>query len=118
MRELERLRDGSTRLGLSFPVTEQHFVAGNRNRVRLKCSASIDDFYWKSAEITLLQERPKFASVMKNGEGGGGGGGSPQLMSVGGTGEGGGAENAGEYPKKYFHAKCGTISCYELFEQL
>ena len=38
------------------------------NRVRLKCLASISDFYWKSAEITLLQEKPKFASVMTNGE--------------------------------------------------
>lgn len=40
---------------------------GSNNRVRLKCSSSIADFYWKSAEITLLQEKPKFASVMKTG---------------------------------------------------
>lgn len=102
VRELERLRDGSTRLGLSFPVASQHFVAENRNpRVRLKCSASIDNFYWESAEITLLQERPKFASVMKNGEGvaaaAAAGGATPQLMMpVGETNGGGGAENAGE----------------------
>ena len=38
------------------------------NRVRLQCSASISQFYWKSAEITLLQEKPKFASVMTSGE--------------------------------------------------
>ena len=41
---------------------------GNNNRVRLKCLASISNFYWKSTEIILLQERPKFASVMKNGQ--------------------------------------------------
>ena len=58
---------GIQRLGLSFPVTNNHFV--NKNRVRLKCLASISNFYWKSAEISLLQEKPKFASVMKNGEG-------------------------------------------------
>ncbi len=55
------------RLGLSFPVTSNHFVNKN-NRVRLKCSASIARFYWKSAEVTLLQERPKFASVMTSGD--------------------------------------------------
>lgn len=38
------------------------------NRVRLQCSASISQFYWKSAEITLLQEKPKFASVMTSGD--------------------------------------------------
>ncbi len=51
-------------------MTSNHFVGGDSNkqntRVRLKCLASISDFYWKTAEITLLQERPKFASVMKN----------------------------------------------------
>ena len=25
-------------------------------------------FYWKSAEVTLLQEKPKFASVMTSGD--------------------------------------------------
>jgi hypothetical protein len=30
--------------------------------------SSISNFYWKSTEIILLQERPKFASVMKNGQ--------------------------------------------------
>lgn len=28
---------------------------GGNAKVRLKCLASISDFYWKSAEITLLQ---------------------------------------------------------------
>jgi len=62
-------RDGSQKLGLSFPLSFNHFVMPHGNRVRLKCLASISDFYWKSAEITLLQEKPKFASVMTNGEG-------------------------------------------------
>ena len=53
---------------------------------------SIADFYWKSAEITLLQERPKFASVMKN-KGGSGGGGSSS--GSGGSG-GGGSSSAAE----------------------
>ena len=43
-------------------------MISNGNRVRLKCLASISQFYWKSAEITLLQEKPKFASVMTSGE--------------------------------------------------
>lgn len=54
------------KLGLSFPVTSNHFV--KNNRVRLKCLASISQFYWKSGEITLLQEKPKFASVMTSGD--------------------------------------------------
>ena len=60
--------DGNQKLGLSFPLSFTHFVMPHGNRVRLKCLASISDFYWKSAEITLLQEKPKFASVMTNGE--------------------------------------------------
>jgi len=77
--------DGSRKLGLSFPLSFNHFVmrngqghtrgqshngglVGSGNRVRLKCLASISDFYWKSAEITLLQEKPKFASVMTGSE--------------------------------------------------
>ena len=60
--------DGVQKLGLSFPLSFNHFVMPHGNRVRLKCLASISDFYWKSAEITLLQEKPKFASVMTNGE--------------------------------------------------
>ena len=60
--------DGNQKLGLSFPLSFNHFVMPHGNRVRLKCLASISDFYWKSAEITLLQEKPKFASVMTNGE--------------------------------------------------
>lgn len=58
---------GKQRLHLSFPVSSHHFDA-EKNKVRLKCLASISNFYWKSVEITLLQEKPKFASVMKNGE--------------------------------------------------
>ena len=61
-------------------------LIGSGNRVRLKCLASISDFYWKSAEITLLQEKPKFASVMTGSEMGGsdsGGGSSEQLADMG-----------------------------------
>ena len=61
------LNETTRQLDLSFPLTTNHFV-GNNNRVRLKCLASISNFYWKSTEIILLQERPKFASVMKNGQ--------------------------------------------------
>lgn len=62
--------DGSQRLGLSFPLNSNHFMISNGNRVRLKCLASISDLYWKSAEITLLQEKPKFASVVGTNGGG------------------------------------------------
>ena len=60
--------NGVRKLGLQFPLSSNHFVISNGNRVRLKCLASISQFYWKSAEITLLQEKPKFASVMTSGE--------------------------------------------------
>lgn len=36
--------------------------------MQLKCLASIARFYWKSAEVTLVQEKPKFASVMASGD--------------------------------------------------
>ena len=55
-------------MGLKFALDPKHFVISKGNRVRLQCSASISQFYWKSAEITLLQEKPKFASVMTSGE--------------------------------------------------
>jgi len=61
------MNETTRQLDLSFPLTTNHFV-GNNNRVRLKCLASISNFHWKSSEITLLQERPKFASVMTNGQ--------------------------------------------------
>lgn len=59
--------------------------------VRLKCSSSISDFYWKSAEITLLQEKPKFASVMKSGDLPGGTG------TAGGEGSNAGQASIGEW---------------------
>ena len=61
-------KNGERKLGLKFPLNSNHFVISKGNRVRLQCSASISQFYWKSAEITLLQEKPKFASVMTSGE--------------------------------------------------
>ena len=61
-------KNGVRKLGLSFPLSSNHFVISNGNRVQLKCLASISEFYWKSAKITLLQEKPKFASVMTSGE--------------------------------------------------
>lgn len=53
------------RLELSFPVNGNHFSKG-KNVVKLKCLASIADVYWKSSEISILQEKPKFASVMED----------------------------------------------------
>lgn len=61
-------KNGERKLGLKFPLNANHFVISKGNRVRLQCSASISQFYWKSAEITLLQEKPKFASVMTSGD--------------------------------------------------
>ncbi len=61
------------------------------------------DFYWRSAEVTLLQERPKFASVMgeeaASFSGDGGGAGGAKAAEAGGGGNGlAAAENAGELP--------------------
>ena len=43
-------------LELSFPVTTSHF---HNNKVRLKCLATIAGLYWKTADVTLIQEHPK-----------------------------------------------------------
>ena len=67
LRRYSSTKTSPSKLGLSFPLTSNHFV-NNNNRVQLKCSASIARFYWKSAEVTLLQEKPKFASVMTSGD--------------------------------------------------
>lgn len=60
------VRDGVQALELIFPVTSNHFEK-NKNLVTLKCLASISNFYWMSDEVQLLQEKPKYASVMENG---------------------------------------------------
>ena len=67
LRRYSSTKSSPPKLGLSFPLTSNHFV-NNNNRVELKCLASIARFYWKSAEVTLLQEKPKFASVMTSGD--------------------------------------------------
>ena len=67
LRRYSSTKTSPPKLGLSFPLTSNHFV-NNNNRVQLKCLASIARFYWKSAEVTLLQEKPKFASVMTSGD--------------------------------------------------
>ena len=67
LRRYSSTKNNPPKLGLSFPLTSNHFV-NNNNRVQLKCLASIANFYWKSAEVTLLQEKPKFASVMTSGD--------------------------------------------------
>ena len=93
LRNLSTTPTGKQRLGLSFPVSSHHFEA-DRNKVRLKCLASISNFYWKSVEITLLQEKPKFASVMKNGEDDGGSKSSAVAEMAGDSKR---VENAGEF---------------------
>ena len=37
-------------------MTTSHF---HNNKVRLKCLATIAGLYWKTADVTLIQEHPK-----------------------------------------------------------
>ena len=95
-------KHGVSKLGLSFPLSSNHFVISNGNRVRLKCLASVSQFYWKSAEITLLQEKPKFASVMTSGE--------EAVNSV--------AEIAGKYDIHIFLNRAYIIECLYTYQVL
>ncbi len=103
LRNVSTTPGGKQRLQLSFPVNAHHFEA-EKNKVRLKCLASISNFYWKSVEMTLLQERPKFASVMKNGE---------DATSDDGLKIVNGIENAG----KYIYDSIKNADCVHFLEK-
>ena len=58
-------KKASQSLSIAFPVSTSHFIG---NQIKLKCSASIANVYWKSSEIILKQDKPKSALVIRNGD--------------------------------------------------
>ncbi|XP_076246598.1 cell adhesion molecule 3-like [Calliopsis andreniformis] len=45
-----------SQIGLQFLVTHDHFSSG---KLKIRCSASIYDIYWKSTEVSTEEDRPR-----------------------------------------------------------
>ncbi|XP_034186162.1 cell adhesion molecule 3-like isoform X2 [Osmia lignaria lignaria] len=47
-----------SQIGLQFLVTHEHF-ATRTGKMKIRCSASIYDIYWKSTEVSAEEDRPR-----------------------------------------------------------